>query len=300
MAKIQELYLCGEEAYAHWEDVKTYGMDIFLNNVPYAGYGLLHDTGDFSHLPNLRKLGLFRVSLNDLSALKGLPLTHLGIGGNHITDISLLSSFPSLRELDISDNPVTSLAVLKSCPLLHSLRFGATAVSDLNPLRGLALDAVCLYDLPTDADISALASLTGLRSLEARQLPYDAVEPLLALKSLDSITLFFCGVDSLAPFADLPDLILLNLLGNNLTTLDGVQQLVKLRHLDITGNHLTSIDPLAGHPALESIRLANNPIEDLSPLEGIPTLTSVTLGKGQETLFSKPAEDLKFQILYDE
>ncbi|MEU8020992.1 NACHT domain-containing protein [Micromonospora haikouensis] len=105
----------------------TWGVDL-LAPLPHLAEltlaGAAEPAGGFSHL---------------MGQLSQLGLTHLGLWQcQWVTDIQLLSQFPSLTSLDIEGTSVTDLTPLSGLARLRWLRIGDTEhVPDLTPLVGL-------------------------------------------------------------------------------------------------------------------------------------------------------------------
>ena len=162
---VTELNLCGETPFARREDLDSRGSSVLIGGAPVEGGAELGDASDLQAMPNLRRLSLYRVSIQDIGFLSDLSLTHLGLGGNRIRDLSALSDCKLLQELDVSDNPIQNLDALSGCPFLTSLDISATGVVRLQPLKGMKLKSLELFDLPGGADYSVLRQLNGLEVL---------------------------------------------------------------------------------------------------------------------------------------
>jgi len=89
--------------------------------------------------------GLFNLDIRDstisnLKVLYGIPLKTLVITGTEVTDLSPLSEFKTLEELDISATGVTDLTPLSELRQLRKLKMDVTKISSLSPLSGLPLE----------------------------------------------------------------------------------------------------------------------------------------------------------------
>jgi hypothetical protein len=158
---VSELDLFGKTPFMRWEDLDSRGRTVRIGSVQCDGYAVLGDVSDFANMPNLRRLSLYRLSIRDIGFLSGLPLTHLGLGGNRIRDLSTLANSLLLQELDISDNPVTDLGALSNCRLLTALDISATGVTQLPQWNGLNITSLEHYEMPGDADDTAMKNLSG-------------------------------------------------------------------------------------------------------------------------------------------
>ena len=299
LASVSQLNLCGNTVYEHWDDADSYGADLFIGNSTFAGYGVTQDLTDLEYMPNLRKLSLYRLSLSDIHGIQSLPLTHLALGGNRISDLTPLANITTLMELDISDNPVTNLEPLRSCLLLRKLDMGATPVSDFSPLTALSLNTLRIFDLTaSNIDYSALSELRSVKVIGARFLPPQGLDMLLANKSLQDITLFFCEFESLKIFSAMKELRNLNVSCSGLKSLDGVADLPALQYLDLWNDKITNVQALAGHPTLEMLTLAGNDVKDLTPLETLPNLKVLTLSTSQTDLAATLPKSVPYSVVY--
>lgn len=116
-------------------------------------------------------------------------------------------------------------------------------------------------------DISPVANLTNLESLQMAGLIIDDLSAVAGLDKLISLTLFNGEQPlDLSPLAGLTNLQALTLRNNQISDLTPLSGLSKLRYLDLEGNQITDVTPLAGLTGLERLFLTDNPISDYSPL----------------------------------
>ena len=299
LASITQLNICGQTDYLDWHDLQTFGSDALLGGVPLLTEDRFTNTSDLEHLPGLRKLSLCRLSLKDLSFLKGLPLTHLSLYGNQISDISALAGMKSLQALDISNNPVLDIGPLAQCPALEELDISVTGVTDLSVLGELSLRKLELFGMRQDADLSVLENLKHLNQLCADGLSAEAIQSVCRLENLTSLLIFNSGVKSIQPFMALKQLSLLNLRGNALENLDGIEAFEHLNLLELSWNRLTSLEPLRGRGDIQSLSIGGNPITDFTPLATMPALREVIATEDQratlEALPKNPNITIKYQ-----
>ena len=69
----------------------------------------------------------------------------------------------------------------------------------------------------------------------------------------------------------------LSMAGNNLQDISGLSALGGLVTLNLSGNQIRDLTPLAALGALRTLYLDGNPIEDLTPLYGLSSLTSLSI-----------------------
>jgi serine/threonine protein kinase len=298
---ITELYLCGDMPYLHWEDAFSFGFTLQLYSKDFeGGYSLLADLTDLENMPHLKKLSLMRVDLTDLTSLSKLPLTHLSVCDNRISDISPLYEMKTLQELDISNNPVSDIAGLPSLPRLESLNISSTLVTNLSPIAGMNIKRLWLYVMPQNMDYTVLDTFDSLEEFGSRDLKAEGVRILSRVETLRSLLLFFSEVDSLEPFMNMKELNYLNLYGAQLTSLEGISAFKKLNGLEVTANAIDDLSALDGNSTIEQLKICNNPVKDMSPLDHMTALKTVTLSRGQETNFTKPLSGLPFAVQFED
>jgi Leucine-rich repeat (LRR) protein len=95
--------------------------------------------------------------LADLSPLVGMQLIALDFSRSNVSDLLLIKSLPTLKELVFADTPVSDLAPLRGMALT-ALGCQVTAVADLSPLKGMALTKLELFR----AKVSDLSPLRGM------------------------------------------------------------------------------------------------------------------------------------------
>ncbi len=132
---------------------------------------------------------------------------------------------------------------------------------------GLGYAVQNAQDALAPIDLSAIANLTNLESLQMAGVVIDDLSPLAKLERLTSLTLYNGGQPlDLSPLSGLVNLESLTLRNNKISDLTPLAGLIKLRYLDLEGNQITDVSPLAGLTGLNRLYLTDNPITDFSPL----------------------------------
>jgi hypothetical protein len=186
--------------------------------------------------------------VNDLSPLKGMPLTELNLSNTRATDLSVLKGM-SLKWLHIGNTKVNDLSPLKGMPLKW-LHMENIQVSDLSPLKGMPLTELVLFS----TKVTELTSLKGM--------------------PLQSLHIARTQVNDLSPLKDIP-LISLDLGGTPVSDLSPLKGKA-LKKLYMADTPITDLTPLKGMP-LTDLWLDVIEITDVSPLKDMP-LTSLQVG----------------------
>ena len=176
-------------------------------------------------------------------------------------------------------------------------------------LTELELDGVSL----SNEDIESLGDMVNLKTLRiSGNLTFDQLEPLSALKNLETLTIVPDGggtlyISDLSPLSKLTNLKSLDLMINNVSDFTWVSGLTELRFLQLTGDNATysnldglenltkleslrlpmrsmdqgtyEIDALAGLTSLVSLNLCSH-VKDLTPLENLTNLETLSLENG--------------------
>jgi len=198
----------------------------------------------------LCKLHLNETGTSDLSPLKGMPLSELGLLGCPVSDLTPLTGMP-LTRLNLACALVADLAPLKGMPLTYLNLWQAGKITDLTPLKGMKT----LREL--------VLSATSVRDLS----PLNDIP-------LTRLDVAFMGVKDLSPLKGMPltDLNLYQSSAIDLTPLKGMP----LYSLDLGNTKVTDLTPLKDMP-LKYIKLTAVPVSDWTPLRGMP-LKELDLG----------------------
>ncbi len=128
-------------------------------NIKGSGYGkgMLVDLTPIRGMPLTRLSTLDNPSVTDLSALKGMPLQILNVGGTGVTDLTPLKGMP-LESLFMWGFWGSDLTPLKGMPLKWLNCGGRGKMLDLTPLSGLPLEFLCV-------NITQVSDLTPLKGM---------------------------------------------------------------------------------------------------------------------------------------
>jgi serine/threonine protein kinase/Leucine-rich repeat (LRR) protein len=154
--------------------------------------------------------------------------------------------------LDLSGTKVTDLSLLVGAPLATLDASNSKDLTDLSPLRGLALVELNVSGTSV-ADLTPLRGMQTLEKLNVLGSKVSDLAPLDALR-LKSLNLASCGVSDLTPVQKMP-----------------------LEEVDLGWTRVTDLSPLIGMP-IKRLNLSLAPVVDFSPLAQFPLETCLLQG----------------------
>ena len=135
---------------------------------------------------------------------------------------------------------------------------------------GLGYAVLNADDPAAPIDISPLAGMTKLESLQLGGLVIDDLSIVANMPNLMSLTVFGGKrLTDVRPLANLTKLQALTLRGNLISDITPLVGLTNLRYLDVQDNQITDVSPLTGLTKLERLFLSDNPVSDYTPLRQI-------------------------------
>jgi formylglycine-generating enzyme required for sulfatase activity len=137
-----------------------------------------------------------------------------------------------------------------------------------DPSKGLSLD---LASAPI-FDLTPLAGLRNLRSLNVSATRVSDLEPLSGLPGLEELDISRTSVANLAPLSRLPALEALDASATQVSDLRPLAQVQSLKRLDVSRTAVADLTPLAGLDRLEYLNVAWTKVTNLAPLEGLTEL----------------------------
>ncbi len=252
-----------------------------LTNLEYLSLGFngITNISPISGLTNLTELWMYGNRITDVSPLAGLTqLTNLIVWGNNITDISPLAGLVNLSRLVLSNNPIANLSPLEGLTNLTNLSLFGVKITNLSTLASWLPGRTNLERLNLGAtgisDISMLAGLANLRFLHLGRNNISGLSPLSGLTNLTELSLLDNNIADVSPLAGLNSLITLRLGTNDLTDVSALGSLVRLSDLELEFNRVTDISALTDLTRLTRLDLRGNPLSDSSINDHIPALES--------------------------
>lgn len=250
----------------------------------------------------------------DLTFLSGFDrLRELDLGYCVLVDLSPLSGLTSLEKLDlhfakVGKNKDFGLSPLSSLTELRELDISYCNVKSLAPLAGMkkleALTMKVLFSQAEDPewvrirDLSPLAGMTQLRELTLEHLDCQDLSVLGKLDALEILELSDCGIKDISVLQNLSGLKQLDLYGNEITDLSALSNLSGLKELALGSNRIADLSPLSGLSGLEHLNLESNQIKSLDGLEELTGLTYLNVGKNQIVSLAPIAKAEKLKYFY--
>ena len=245
-------------------------------------------------------------NISDLTGLESATnLTVLNLGGNSISDISLLVANTGLGSGDVvnvSENPLNSASITTHIRALQTrgviVEFSVD-IPDANlrakieeALGKASGDTITTADMANltildDAENANITNLTGLETatnltvLEIWGNSTSDISPLANLTHLTHVWLVDNPISDLSPLANLPNLTHLFFGRNRISDISPLANLTSLEDLALGGNSISDISTLEGLTNLTRLHLGANSISDISTLEDLTNLTELFLSKNR-------------------
>jgi hypothetical protein len=162
--------------------------------------------------------------------------------------------------------------------------FARRRLTDISVMAGLTkLTSLDLSSAPV-SDLSALSGLSGLTSLNLSYTLVSDLSALSGLSGLTSLNLSYTQVSDLSALSGLSLLTSLNLTSqpvSDLSDLSALSGLSGLTSLNLRNRRVSDLSALSGLSGLTSLQLGNTSVSDLSALSGLSGLTSLDLSDTQ-------------------
>ena len=252
----------------------------------------------------MRKLDLSCNELQELKHLEGIEnLSHLQVFSNNLTSLQHLDVCTDLVILDAQYNKLLNLSGLERLTKLTSIHVEFNALRAVSELAGLR--QLKMLDISNNSikSIKPLTNLSALTSLNISDNPIGSIVPLSNLVGLVDLTADSCGIrgsslrclrrlsklqtfsvgynviDSIANFPLLENVADLSLAGNGVVSLENIHALLPmLTVLDLRDTALKNFDalePLSELECLAEISVVGCPFyldqDDVVSLEGVKT-----------------------------
>ncbi len=203
---------------------------------------------------------------SELTARDMRGLTRLEAPNVNISDLTGLEYAHSLRVLDLGSEYISGQ------PLSNS-----NTISDLSPLAGLTQLNSLDLERNEISDISPLSGLTGLSVLYLSTNSISDVSPLSGLTRLKTLDISANSISDISILSELIQLNIFFLSYNSISDISVLSELTQLQLLYLGANTVSDISPLANLTQLSELSLGVNSISDVSPLSGLTQLQRLHL-----------------------
>ena len=250
---------------------------------------------------------------------KLINLEMLSLEGNWISDIRPLAGLKRLRRLHLSNNQIEDVSPLVGLTELWELFLERNPITDLTPLSGLNLTDLNISNNPIKvSDISPLAALKELRTLDLLNSGISDIQPLSGLTELRTLLLKGNPVKDFTPLSRLnltnlkydvigqtprqtdlaavwmPDPALRTAVRGEIGLLPDVpltkERMQSVGDIDVAGKGISDLTGLEFATNLRELDLRGNPITNLRPLANLTTLERLYLS---DIFPSTPTLDLR-------
>ena len=205
-------------------------------------------------------------NIGDITTIAKFPnLMYVNLSNNFIEDLTPLSSLPGLVELDVRHNK------LKSCLDFAPQRCtSSSAWSSGQKAVGSMLTVAIL----SNNRISDMGDLTAHEFLECLVLSENLITKITGLQNLQYLQVLDLSYNRINRIEGLDGLLILelNLAGNHLVDVSGLQGLSRLSVLNIANNHIRSLGPLNECTQLHNVDAKDNDIGTIRQVEFLSEL----------------------------
>ena len=284
---VTALHVCGRQIYGSESEIWFQGEYIWVYDDAVRAAGLWAENGgitsleDVCHMPALRELCLHNQNISDLSPLRGLRLTRLGLSHNPVTTLLPLQDVEGLAALNVSGCPIRSAGEILALTDLVELDIGGTGIDTLAGFEELPLVQLSLYNLAL-RDWTEVGRLTQLKSLALNGLNWNTAYALshLDLRQLTSLTSDAVSLHDLQILASLEELdYRRHVMGVEAMTPLHFPRLISLCVQNVS---LESLECLSELHALRELILLGSEIRDYSGLDNLSDLQLIICSSEQK------------------
>lgn len=218
--------------------------------------------------------------LTELDGIKPLAdtLAFLSIDGNAVSDISALSGFADLNELNADSNAISDISVLAECTDLYSLSLSSNSISDITALSSCAELQQVYLNGNSLTSLSGLESSLSLRHLEADSNQITSIDGLCNATILEEVFLCDNKLDDVSLLSKSAGTIRrLYLSDNKLKSDSFLTGMTALEYLAVDRNELSGLSCLADSRKLISLTASGNDIGTTAGFEGLEGLKYLNL-----------------------
>ena len=198
----------------------------------------------------------------------------LGGGGKEdsdkISDLTGLSAFANLEELDMPTNNISNIDELAELGKLQKLMLEKNKISDLTPLSNLSSLRSLEIAHNQIEDLSPIYTLDRLELLDVIHNKIDSIKGIGSMRKLHTLRMGRNQITDITPVGELQDLTDLSFGQNQVEDISILYELPMLKVLTFNNNQVRDISPVLYMEELFWLEVKGNPIEDESVFDNLP------------------------------
>ena len=260
--------------------------------------GSITDLSDLAQMTNLEELALCNQRLENISALKDLPLKELYLSKNMITDFSVIQSLIDLDILCILENPAEDLSALGDCGSISQLNIQGMHLANIDFLKNMNLNYLDMSNAEVENGIfEPLTEMKKLDTLCMCNVNETAAETLSRMSTLKSLVMWGgeTSLKNLKPLKGMDGLESLAFTAP-ISSLEGIEQFTSLNFLSVSFSLVKDLTPISGAGTLQVIDIANAEIENYEGLFEHTGLKEVRCSEEQKQEILKLNSSPDFEI----
>ena len=194
---------------------------------------------DLVFFPNLRKLSLTKINLENMNGIENCTLINeLRISNCKIKDFSKVENLQNLNKFYnyASSNTDQMIEKLKKCNNLKSLSINLTEIKAIKQISELKNLEELYLDYNWITKIEGIEKLIKLKTLSINRNNIGSIKDIIKNTNIEILTLKNCGIQNI----------------------EGIEQLASLKSLDLSSNNIIDITPLANNEKLTYLNIKNN------------------------------------------
>lgn len=182
----------------------------------------------------------------------------------------VLNDLGRIHRIHLAGKGVTKvLPEISKFPFLEFIRINQCTIGvfpDMSEWKYAKQLEILFSKINDPENIGKITALTDLILTETSLTNVDFIDN---LKELIYISMNFCNVMEITPFFNLPNLMMLDLSSNAISSIEGIEKSKNLRDLNLSFNNVLSIEPITNKTHLEVLNFSQNPVKDFTPLTRI-------------------------------
>ena len=198
----------------------------------------------------------------------------LGGGGKEdsdkISDLTGLSAFANLEELEMPTNNISNIDELAELGKLQKLLLENNKISDLTPLSNLSSLRSLEIAYNQIEDLSTVYILDRLELLDVIHNKIDSIKGIGSMRKLHTLRMGENQITDITPVGELKDLTYLSFGYNQVEDISILYELPMLKVLTFNYNQVRDISPVLYMKELYWLEVEGNPIEDESVFDNLP------------------------------